>query len=121
MTMLRSSRCGMASVAVISVDLLWAAGAWPASRAFELGLDLENPQRVGPHLLEQLPHRSQPLAVHAVVAVAPLGPHAHEPRLRERAQLERYRAERHVGKRRIDRARRQLFVPQQAQDLAPPG
>src|SRR6185503_19774441 len=120
MRMLRSRRWGIASVVVISVRLLAGPGFRPATSAFEFGLDLEAPQRVGPHLLEQLAHRPEPFPLDAVVAVAPGRPYAHQPRLRQRPELQRYGAERHVGEGRIDGAGRELLVPEQPQDFPPP-
>src|SRR5204862_3775215 len=118
--MRRSSRCGIARVVVMSVRLQSPARTGTAAGAFEFSLDLETPQRVSPHLLEQLAHRPQPLAPDAVVAVAAVRPHADEPRFCQRAQLQRNRSECDVRKGRVDGACRELLVPQEPKDFSTP-
>ena len=71
------------------------SGSWAAPRLLELGLQLEPREGVGPHRLEQLGNRSEGLAPRAVVAMPAFRPHRHQPGIRERAQLERDRPERH--------------------------
>ncbi|HEY7194144.1 MAG TPA: hypothetical protein VH439_10430, partial [Gemmatimonadales bacterium] len=59
-----------------------------ASRRFELGFQLQAPQRVVPHALERGTQGAQSLAARAVVAVLVLATTVHEARRAERAQLQ---------------------------------
>jgi hypothetical protein len=89
-----------------------------AARLFQFRCQLQLPQRVVPHLLEQVAHRAERVAPRAVEAVAVLGARGDEAGVCERAKVERDRAEGDVGHRLGDGAGRQLAVPDEAQDLS---
>src|ERR1043166_7422559 len=92
----------------------------PAPRLLQLRRELQLPQRVVPHPLENLAYRTRRLRLRAIEAVAVLGAGADESRLGQRSQVEGDGAEGDVGHRVGDGARGELALPYEAQDLAAP-
>ncbi len=122
MTMVRSRRWG--SELMASWPFLFGrAGAAPGSppRLFQLRPELEAPEGVAPHVLEDLGDGPERLAPGAVEPVAAVGSDVHHPGLDERPELQRHRSERHVGHGGMDLPGRQLPLPDQAEDLPAAG
>ena len=61
---------------------------------------------------------SKPAQTIRVASMAMVGAAGHEPRIRQGAQLERHRAERHIRHRGMDLSGGALGLPHQPQDLA---
>ena len=97
-----------------------APGARTAARFFEFCLQLESPQRVPPHLFEGLPDRSQGSPACTVETMPALGSHLHETGVAQRPELQRNRAECHVGHGPMDVSGAQLALPDQPQYFTPP-
>ena len=111
---------------VISVLSIWfrVTGPFttrrgPAPGGFELRRQFQTPQRVGPHVLERFPDRSEHLGPGAVEPVLLIGPAHDEAGVLKRSQLQRDGAERDVGHGGRDVAGSHLMGPYQPEDLAP--
>ena len=85
---------------------------------FELGVELEPPQRITPHPFENLPYGPELIGTRAIKALAAVGAHIDESGFGQRAQVQRDGAEcdiRHGGG---NGAGLQLLVPHQTEDFA---
>lgn len=93
----------------------------PASCLFEFREQLEPPERVAPHLLEDGADGRQRRPAGAVEAMPPLHADVDEARLGQTAELQRHGAGRDVGHGPADGAGRPLALPHQPQDLEAAG
>ena len=91
-----------------------------APGVFELGLQFQIPERVGPHVLEHAADRPECLTPCPVQAMAPLAADVDQTRLDQGPELKRDGAEGDVGHRRVNLTRGPLVAPDQAENLAPP-
>jgi hypothetical protein len=89
----------------------------PASCLFEFREQLEPPERVAPHLLEDGGHRRQRRPAGAVEAMPPLHADVDETCLGEAAELTRHGTGRDVGHRLADGAGCPLALPHDPQNL----
>src|SRR5688572_24328824 len=95
-----------------------AARPRAAPRVFELRLHLQSPQGVVPHGFECGAEGTEGGAAREVKALPVLAAAGDEPGLAQRFQLERDRAERDVGQRRVDVTGGALAIPDESEDLA---
>ena len=79
------------------------------------------PERVGPHRLEHGADRAERFTPDLVDAELRVRARLDETGIGQHFELQRDRAERHVGHRLMNGARRQLLVPEQPQDFAAAG
>lgn len=93
----------------------------PASCLFELGEQLEPPQRIAPHLLEDGTHGRQRRFASAVEAMPAVHADVDEPGLGETTELQRHGARRDVGHGLADGAGGPLALPHEPQDLEAAG
>jgi hypothetical protein len=92
-----------------------------AASGFELGEELELPERVVPHLLEECADRCEGVGSRAVVAEGAVAADVDQAGVGERPELEGDGTEGDVGHLAVDVSGGAFLLPYETEDLATPG
>src|SRR5215210_290826 len=111
---------GVASIASSRSTAVVSVAASMLRPLLSFGFTFERFEPVVPEVVEERLQRREARGARAIQAARPVASFAHELRLLQERQVLRDRRPRHVEVRR-DLARRELVVPDEGEDPAPPG